>query len=418
MKLTYITQTCPPEPGATSRPLRQAVLLKRLGHDVTLITAFPSYPHGRVHHDYRGRLWARECVDDVQIIRVRSFSTPNHGVVRRLLSYLSFAIAALLAALFARRPDAVIASVPAPFTDLSGWLAARMKSAIFIIELRDLLPDNLQVAGFEKTGMGYRLLDRYYGWMYRRADIFALAYERMAEKLRQRGIRTEYLLNLPHGMDFDEPRQDLRDLTRAKLGLDDQFVVTYAGSFSPYYRVPAFLRAAELLQRRLPKARMLLIGTGPDSQSVMQAVYKRGVHNVALTGGLHPDAVFAYLQASDAFLHPQILPEILNGTKIVEYLAAGKPILNICHNSLYDGQAESHGIGRSVAADDAEALAAAVIFYAENPEIAVETGEISRALAESMFDRDSIVTKFSNELEDSLKRIRGCGNEESNYLRL
>ena len=40
------------------------------GHEVTVITAFPYYPEWKVWDDYRGRLWRKETVNRVRLLRV------------------------------------------------------------------------------------------------------------------------------------------------------------------------------------------------------------------------------------------------------------------------------------------------------------------------------------------------------------
>ena len=127
MKILYLTQSFPPEPGATARPLKQAASLRRLGHEVTVITSMPFYPFGRTYRGYRGRIVQRETVDGVSILRLWSFPAPNRGVIRRFISYFSFATFSVIAGVLSPRPELVIASVPNPGTDLAGVVIARLR---------------------------------------------------------------------------------------------------------------------------------------------------------------------------------------------------------------------------------------------------------------------------------------------------
>jgi glycosyltransferase involved in cell wall biosynthesis len=373
-------------------------VLARLGHEVTLITAFPSYPLGRIYDAYRGKLWRRDSVAGVDVLRVWSLAAPNSGIVHRMLSFCTFALAAAVAGLRQGPVDVVIGSVPKPFTEFAAWLVARFRKATFVVELRDLLPDSLLIAGFSKTNLGYRLLDRYYRWLYRRVDIFAVASEWMTPQLRARSgdhIRT---VHLPHSVDQATPHKPRAQL-RAELGCEHRFLVTYAGSFSPYYRVPLIAAAAELLLQSQPAVSFLFIGTGADFAVVQDRVRLGRLHNVILLGGIEPQHVTQYLQASDLFVRPQFLPDLTDGTKIVEYLAAGKPIVNVCIHMGAKGQAENYGIGLSVSPESPTELADAIAFYANHPEQALLAGAGSANLVRGRLERGKVVAHFAAKLE-------------------
>ncbi len=399
-----MTQTCPPEPGATRRPLEQAKALVALGHDVTLITAYPSYPLGRIHDEYRNGRRSRETVDGVRIRRVWSLVAPNQGTVRRLLAYWTFAASAVMTGLRLGPVDIVMGSVPKPFTGLAAWMIARLRRAVCAVELRDLLPDSLQIAQFKESGLGYALLDRYYRWLYRHVDVIAVAYRWMIPKLRERGADRARLLHLPHAVDPHAPGAS-RDRVRETLGLSDRFVATYAGSFSSHYRIPDIVDAARELIESHPAAAILLIGTGQDHERVRRMITRQRIHNVTLLGGIEPCAVSRYLDASDLFIQVQWLPEFTDGTKILEYLAAGKPIVNMCAHPAAFGQAETESVGRSVPFGDPPGMAGAIEFYATNPDEASRAGTNAQDLIRGRHERRTVVRTFSEALEKTVESL-------------
>lgn len=399
MKVVYISQTCPPEPGATKRPLEQAKVLVSLGHEVILITAFPSYPFGQTHDFYRLRLWSVEKIGNVKVIRVWTLVAANTGIVRRMLSFITFAIAATIAGLLQGPIDVVIGSVPKPLTELAALITARVRRAIFVVELRDLMPDTLTNVGFCSKSIGYRMFDGYYRWIYRRVDVFALVYKQMIEKLRIRGAIKAKMLLLSHAVD---PMiiQESRDELRAKLNLTNRFVVTYAGSFSAYYRIPLVIEAAQIAAQLYPEVEFLLIGAGPDFAMVSESIRSQQLHNVKLLGGIDPPLVAQYLEASDVFIHPQYLPELMHGTKILEYFSAGKPVVNICIHPDSAGQVEHFSVGRSVELGNATAMIQAIAFFKSNPERAAQAGYAAKELIKERFERHVVVEKFAAELAE------------------
>ena len=70
MRIAILTQYFPPEMGAPQARLYElAMRLQGMGHKITIITAMPNYPTGKVFDDYRRRLFAREEMNGLRIIR-------------------------------------------------------------------------------------------------------------------------------------------------------------------------------------------------------------------------------------------------------------------------------------------------------------------------------------------------------------
>ena len=56
MRIGMITQWYEPETGSAAHPTAIARALQARGHEVKVLTGFPSYPHGKVYDGYRLRL--------------------------------------------------------------------------------------------------------------------------------------------------------------------------------------------------------------------------------------------------------------------------------------------------------------------------------------------------------------------------
>ena len=59
-------------------------------YEVTVLTCAPNHPTGKVQKGYRNRLWQREVVEGVDVLRVWTFLSANRGVVRRSVSFQSY----------------------------------------------------------------------------------------------------------------------------------------------------------------------------------------------------------------------------------------------------------------------------------------------------------------------------------------
>ena len=102
MHILFFSDNFPPEVNApASRTFEHCREWVGAGHKVTVITCAPNFPKGKVFAGYRNRLWSREYVSGIEVIRVWSYITRNEGFAKRILDYLSYMVAASIAALFA-----------------------------------------------------------------------------------------------------------------------------------------------------------------------------------------------------------------------------------------------------------------------------------------------------------------------------
>jgi len=107
-------------------------------------------------------------------------------------------------------------------------------------------------------------------------------------------------------------------------------VVGFIGSMKPWHGVEQLLDAFALVRPRSPRAALMLVGTGPGEAGARERAEAADLSgHVFCTGHVpHADvppllarfdiAVAPYLEAEDFYFHP---------LKIVEYLAAGKPVI-------------------------------------------------------------------------------------------
>lgn len=407
MRILYVTQTFPPEPGATQRPLKQAVCLKDLGCDVTILTTMPYYPLGRVYDGYRGKCLVKENIEGVKIIRIWSVPAPNRGKWLRFISWASFAIGASIVGIFLQRHELVVASVPNLGTEIAGVLVARFKRSKLLLELRDVFPDNLTLCGISMTSLSARLLLVYFKLVYHLIDLVAVPGENMRIVLIERGVAPKRILLLPHAADPDQLDRGNGQPIRQEFHLENKFVVLYAGSFSCYYDIPNLVEAAILLRERLPCFHLMLVGTGPDWQAVECMIKQNGLKNVAMVGPVAPADVGDYLRAADLFIYslggtfPSIIQDLLT-TKPCEYLMVGKPVIAVDNGVVCGNFLESIGAGLGVPVHQPEALAEAIISFARNPHEVARCGNNARQYARAYLERKKIMKVFYAELVQKL----------------
>lgn len=114
---------------------------------------------------------------------------------------------------------------------------------------------------------------------------------------------------------------------KAALGLDNAQLFLFVGRLSPEKRVKEFLEAwAELFAEETaqPKARLLIVGDGPERQALERAVRDLGLAaSVTLAG--RRDDLLPYYRAADVFILPSISEGLSNS--MLEAMACGVAVL-------------------------------------------------------------------------------------------
>ena len=158
-RILFLTDNFPPEVNApATRTLEHAREWVKKGHDVTVITCAPNFPHGKVYDGHSNALISKELMDGIRVVRVWTYIAANEGFVKRILDYISFAVMSFLAGLFIRT-DVIVATSPQFFTAVAGRALSAVKFKPWVMEVRDLWPESIVAVGAMSEGRVYRFLE-------------------------------------------------------------------------------------------------------------------------------------------------------------------------------------------------------------------------------------------------------------------
>lgn len=329
MKILFITDNFPPEVNApASRTFEHCREWVRLGADVTVITCAPNFPQGKVFAGYRNRLFQREVVDGIKVIRVWSFIAANAGFAKRILDYLSFSFTAFWAGLF-QKTDVIVATSPQFFTTFTGYALSVIKRRPWVFELRDLWPESIVTVGAMQKGLAIKLLERVEQFMYKKADHIVPVTQAFRDRLLEYGISAEKMSVVTNGVDQSlfQPREINAQL-RADLGISGKFVLGYIGTHGMAHSLDFVVAAMGKLAD--PDVHLLCIGDGAEKKNVMSNAKKLNLTNVSFIAPVSKEEVGEYIAALDAVLVPLRKSETFKTvipSKIFESAAMEKPIL-------------------------------------------------------------------------------------------
>lgn len=187
MKILFLTDNFPPEVNApASRTFGHCKEWVKAGEQVTVITCVPNYPQGKVYDGYKNKLYQKETIDGINVIRVFSYITQNKGVIKRTLDYMSYAFSAFLVGLF-QKCDVIIATSPQFFTALAGRRLAFIKRKPWIMEVRDLWPESIKTVGAMKDNMFIHYFEYQEKRCYKKANRIVAVTDSFKTAIIQRG---------------------------------------------------------------------------------------------------------------------------------------------------------------------------------------------------------------------------------------
>jgi glycosyltransferase involved in cell wall biosynthesis len=396
--ILFITSYYPPEKGAAAVCVSEtAKRLVAMGHRVTVLTTVPNYPTGIVPKEYRKYLLKKEIIDDVQVVRVWSYISPNKGFLKRILSQLSFGcLAPLMGGRAVGSPDIIIVGSPPLFNAIAAHVLVWWKRCPFIFWVADLWPESAVQLGVLRN----RLLIRLSEWLerttYKRSSIVWVVTAGMRDTLIRRGIPEEKLLLITNGVDTERFRPLSRTYARTKLGWDDRFTLLYAGNHGLVYSLSTLLDAAELLQN-YTDIHIILAGDGVRKAELIQEAETRGLKNVTFLDAVSHDIMPLLWAAADVCPIPLRKLALLKGSlpiKMFEVMACARPFVLGVEGIARD-LAKGANAGIVVEPDNAEALAAAVLHLYEHPELRERLGLQGRAYVQIHFDYDQLTVKLN-----------------------
>lgn len=330
MRILLITQLFDPENAI--KGLSFAKSLVSLGHEVEVVTTFPSYPGGKIFTGYKMQWKQVEYIDGVRIVRVASYISHGHTALKRFASYTSFSLAALLYSLVgAKRADIVYSYYPPMVGGITGVLISLLKRSALIYDVQDLWPEALVAAGISEKSAGFKVIEKIMKWIYHRSTAIIVLSNGYKQALIKKGIPAEKIHRVYNWCDESRIKVVETSNYLNNKNTSKNFDILYAGNMGAAQALHFVIQAAEKLQQmERQDIRFIFLGNGIELENLKKQTVSLKLSNVIFRGHVAPELVGAELQAADALLvHLASNPvfDITVPSKTQAYLAAGKPIL-------------------------------------------------------------------------------------------
>ncbi|CUX34288.1 glycosyltransferase family 4 protein [Clostridium sp. C105KSO13] len=185
---------------------------------------------------------------------------------------------------------------------------------------------------------------------------------------------------------------------------DGEFWVTYAGTIGTSYDIRTMILAAEELAKRgRADIKIKILGGGPLKDELEALARDKNIKNAEFVGYAPYDKMAAYLKKSDILVNSFVrkAPQSIV-TKIGDYLAAGKAMINTCMSPEFRNKVENDGFGVNIEPEDTCILADAVEDLYRNEDKRLEMGKKARKIAEEQFDRPKSYRKIEQLIRELL----------------
>ena len=394
LRVLIVTQFYPPETGAPQNRLSDlAGRLSEFGNDVTVLTAMPNYPTGRVFERYRGQLTLDERRGGVRVLRTWIYVRPGSGfitassdvlVVRRLLHRVR-AEADRRSGRGARR---VAASLP-------GRGGRRLQPGSRCPVRAEHLGS---LAGVRRRDGNLETPDPDFPFPLARGRAVPPGGAHLRADPGHRGEHQEPVPEQTGGPHHERRGRgpvlgDLRRPPGDARGVrgGDAFVVGYAGLHGFAQGLDTVLGAADLLRGERGIV-FVLVGSGPVRDALIRRQQEQKLENVRFMANQPASRIPAVLASFDAGVIPLKKLDLFRGalpSKLFEAMASGLPLVVSIEGEAKD-LVEAAQAGICVEPEEPRAMADAILRLQRDPALRERYSRSGRRYVVENFDRRQI----------------------------
>lgn len=386
------------EDAGGTRHYEMAMFLRQQGHQVTVITSPVNYLTGKSP----GRMkWIDRQVDENGIVILRAFTYAawHRSFFHRVITFISFMVSSFFAALSVGKVDFVWGTSPPIFQGATAWLAARLKGAIFLFEVRDLWPEFAIAVGVLKNPVIIRLSRWLEKFLYSHADQVIVNSPGYIEYVIERGARAVQLI--PNGADPDMFTSTRGLELKKSWNLTDQKIVLYAGAHGISNDLEVVLETANMLRNR-KDITFVFVGDGKEKANLVRHSEELALTNVLFLPPAKKNEmadIFAAATVCLAILKPLDWYKTTYPNKVFDAMAAGKPVI-LCIDGVIRQLVEEANAGVFAAPGDPAALAESVQQVVDDLDNCELMGRNGLAIIKRTYSRKQIADQFLALLEE------------------
>lgn len=407
MKILIVTQNFPPDiGGAAIRLSGYAKYLTMFGHDVTVLCANPIYPRGKIFEGYKNKWFQKEIKDGYTIIHTWIWPIkPKSHAILRIISYCSFVFSACLGSFKLEKPDVIVSATPSFFTSFVSIFYKKVKKIRMLLDITDVWPDSAIATGFMKKGIMFSFAKKLEHWIYRNAAHISCGSKGTKRELLKNFIPEEKITIIPDATDLQMFSADI-DISNIikEFELENKFVVGYVGLLGFAQDPEKIVLAAQEL-KNYKDIVFLIVGGGGLKETAENLAKELKLDNIIFVGEKPREYMPYFIKSFSMGLVTLAIKDLFKNSvpgKLFDYMSASKPVIINIDGVAWEIAKEANA-GLLSEDNDPKDLGEKILYLYTHRNEALELGKNGRRYVEENYDREKIVRKLENLLENILK---------------
>jgi colanic acid biosynthesis glycosyl transferase WcaI len=340
------------------------------GHDCTVITSYPYYPHWKVQEPYsKQSFWFKketikpkdEGGKAISIYRCPQYTPQQPDGKKRMLLDLTFSISCLFIVfklLFGKKYTHVVSVVPSFQVGLLAILYRKFTKAKFFYHIQDLQIDAALELGMIKSQLMINTMFKVERYILRKADVISSISAGMIKRIEKKCDKK--VLFFPNWVDTNvlfpiaAPH-----LLKEGFGFQQhQKIILYSGAIGKKQGLESILYAASALGH-LTTVKFIICGSGPYKKELEEMAVNLQLENLVFMPLQPPDKFNSFLNMADLHLVIQKLnaSDLVMPSKLSAILSIGGAVLvTAAHQSTLHNVISEHQMGLLVEPENQQAL--------------------------------------------------------------
>ncbi|KKN05409.1 hypothetical protein LCGC14_1087630 [marine sediment metagenome] len=407
--ICIISQYYPPDNASDSvRLIKVIKSLKSNGFKITVVTAFPHYPDGKIPTKYKKKFLVREKWDDVDVIRTYVPPLPHNGLLKRFLIHISFTFSALIALFYLEKIKIIYAFSQKFFSYITGILYKLVLRAPLILDVVDIWPEAIVNAGIIKKNKKtlLKIIRFPLKIFYNMSDKLITLTEAMKELLVTTAHLKSSKISILPIVTYPDKFKPTKLKKRAH---NNKFNIIYSGNLGVIYDFQNLLKTAFNL-KNYKDIQFIIKGTGDEriKSFLHQYIKINKLKNVHFNEEfLNSQEFIKFLNLADAFVLPMKkcpFPDASFPSKLIDYLTFGKPVI-------YSGEGyianliNDLELGIITIPGSPQDLSKAILYLKKNEEIKNKMGENARKAVKQLFSPQILDQKVKEIFKNLIYKI-------------
>lgn len=348
MRILLFTEVFWPEDFIVNDLVREWM---KAGHEVEVVTQYPSYPQSYVFEGYENKGYMIEDWGGVKIHRYPFTEGYRDSKLRKFINYYKFVNDGnRVVNSLKGKYDCAFVSQTGPLTVVYPALCAKRKMGIPVnIWTCDIWPEVVWTYGMPKNMVTTTLLNRMIRSIYKECDRIFISSKRFADSISHYSDK-----DCIYAPNWLRPVENVE----SRLRLDNKkFQFTFTGNVSRYQNLTNTIEG--FVKAEMNNAQLNIVGDGSYLGEVKATANRLKATNVVFHGRRPYNEMLDVMMQSDVLLLPLINNEGIEKTepsKIPSYLQSGKPIFGVLNGAGRD-IIEENGLGLCAHPDEINGIA-------------------------------------------------------------